>query len=207
MLSKLRIIPALFLSVIIGAGCSEGIGDDPGSAGVERESFEGGMRLTVNGMSYTAVPGCTDGASFAVRERDREVPSTGGVEVRRARAEEPVPVIRLRLENIDRSGASTMHRDIPSFDAYRERLLYLSGRIQKDLVIRTGEQTIPAALTVFEETGGVTPYVDVLAAFDVDMNELAQRSEPVTLLYADGAFGNGLLRFELDPESFNCTTR
>lgn len=206
MLSK-RVISVCVLLATACVGCSEDVGNDPGSLGVERETYEGGTRLTVNGMAYTAVPGCTNGISYGVRTRGQKDVPVSGSEILPAPGEEPVAVVHLRLQNIDGSGTPTIHRDIPTFEAYRERLLYLSGRIQKDLVIRAGKRVIPASLTVFEETGGVTPYLDVLAAFDVEMSELETYGKEVTLLFADGAFNNGLLRFELDPKSFNCTTQ
>ena len=88
---------------------------------------------------------------------------------------------------------------------YRNRLLYLSNRASGDIFLRINDHYYPAALTVLETSGGILPYVDLLITFDVDLNSMVSTDDAVAVMFADRAFGNGILKIQIDPRSLRCT--
>ena len=82
---------------------------------------------------------------------------------------------------------------------YYSKLKYFSEDIRYDIYLVKGTDTIPCALNHLERTYKLSPYTNILFAFDTKegADKKTEASEGVVFVYDDHALGLGKMTFEL----------
>ncbi len=83
---------------------------------------------------------------------------------------------------------------------YYERVNYCAFGMQRNLVLQQGSDTIPCGLFHFERAYDAVPYANFQLGFS---NKYLKKDQPVTLIYEDMLFGQGLVKFTFTPRELN----
>lgn len=97
----------------------------------------------------------------------------------------------LRIELKDGSGELLKH-NLNSGQQYNDRITYMSFKMQKDIFLVQGKDTLSPGLFHFERIYEVAPYATVMMAFD---NEQFNPEEEFTIVYDDKLFNKGYLKY------------
>jgi len=85
---------------------------------------------------------------------------------------------------------------------YVRRVNYYSLDFQQNIIAVAGTDTIPCVLYQFENSYGVAPYINISLAFPGQFME-ANKDQPVQVLINDQVFGNGILKFDYEQDTFH----
>lgn len=97
----------------------------------------------------------------------------------------------LKLEVLDGRGELLKYKlDSPA--QYEDRIKYFSFKIEKDIYLIQGNDTIWPGLCQFERIFEVAPHVNVMFAFD---NRVFDRNREFTIVYNDKVFEKGTIKY------------
>lgn len=105
------------------------------------------------------------------------------------------------LLKIESGEQDLLMHDATDEQEYVKRVNYYSLDFEQDIIAVAGTDTIPCVLYQFENAYGITPYVNISLAFPGEFME-ANREKNVEILIYDRVFGNGLLRFNYNENTF-----
>lgn len=77
---------------------------------------------------------------------------------------------------------------------------YMSFKLEKDICLLSGNETIPCGLFHFERAYELSPYNTFLLGFS---NENISKKEDVVFVYNDSLFGSGPVNFRIKRETIN----
>ncbi|MFL5763544.1 MAG: hypothetical protein ACJ77K_06335 [Bacteroidia bacterium] len=98
---------------------------------------------------------------------------------------------KLRIEVKDHTG-EILKYELSSAQQYNQRLDYMAFRMQNDLCIVQGKDTLYPGLYHFERSYDLAPFADVMLAFD---NQKFHPEEEFTIVYNDQLFNKGYLKY------------
>ena len=82
--------------------------------------------------------------------------------------------------------------NLSSKEQYEKRVNYFAFRMQDDIQLVEGKDTLPCVLYHFERTYDVAPYCTILVGFNLDTKNIQKQK---TFLFHDRTFNKGLLKF------------
>lgn len=107
---------------------------------------------------------------------------------------------RLEIVAANHNG-ELLKKDLTDVQEYNRRVTYAAFGAQKDISMELGTDVIPCALCEFERSFDVAPVATFLLAFDID--EATADLNPVTLIFNDQLFNNGIIRFAWNAAEIN----
>jgi hypothetical protein len=103
---------------------------------------------------------------------------------------------KFRIELIGGSG-ELLKYNLESNQQYSERINYMSFKMQKDIFLVQGRDTLSPGLFEFERIFEIAPYATVMFAFD--KKKFSPESE-FTIIYNDRLFKKGLIKYNYRPK-------
>lgn len=97
--------------------------------------------------------------------------------------------LRITVKN---GNGEALKYELRSAQQYNDRISYLSFRMQKDIYLVQGKDTVYPDLYHFERVFDLAPYVDVMLAFE---NTKFKPENEFTINYADGLFNKGNIKY------------
>lgn len=98
---------------------------------------------------------------------------------------------------IPKGSGELLKYDLRSAAQYNDRIEYMSFRMQKDIFLVQGKDTLYPGLFHFERIYEVAPYATVMLAFD---NEKFSRDKAFTIVYNDALFHKGYIKYSYRPK-------
>jgi len=86
---------------------------------------------------------------------------------------------------------------LSSAQQYNDRINYMSFKMQKDIFLIQGKDTISPGLFHFERIFEVAPFATVMVAFD---NEKFDLQKEFTIVYSDKLFEKGFIKYYYQPK-------
>ncbi len=103
-----------------------------------------------------------------------------------------VHYVDLRLKSS--SGWDFLKSDVKQTEDYFLRIKYLSSDIQRDVSLIQGQDTLNCVFSHFERTYGMTPYANVVLAFE---KPTKVEDHPLTFVYHDRLTNGGIVKIQL----------
>jgi hypothetical protein len=86
---------------------------------------------------------------------------------------------------------------------YYERIDYCSFRMQTDLQLVDGKDTLACRIFHYERTYQVAPYTNFVLAFEDKSSPSGSSEKDKTLIFHDQAFGKGIVKLKLKAKDLN----
>ncbi|MCW3104306.1 MAG: hypothetical protein JWO09_2746 [Bacteroidetes bacterium] len=99
--------------------------------------------------------------------------------------------------SIPKSSGELLKYELGSAAEYNDRIGYMSFRMEKDLFLVQGKDTLYPGLFHFERIYEIAPYATVMLAFD---NEKFSRDKEFTIVYNDALFHKGYIKYSYRPK-------
>lgn len=109
---------------------------------------------------------------------------------------EGMTYFKFRME-VNNGSGEVLKYNLSSGQQYNERINYMSFKMQKDIFLVQGRDTLLPGLFHYERIFELAPYATVMMAFD---NEKFNPADEFTIVYNDHLFNKGYIKFNYKPK-------
>ena len=113
----------------------------------------------------------------------------------------------LTIERSDGGSEELLRYDLASTEDYFARIEYYSFKVQNDVILLEGNDTLACRMSHFERAYGLQSKAKIILGFDKRKGEVSKTSEQAnadkTLVFYDRIFGAGIVKLRIDKSILN----